>query len=82
MRSQPGTEVRLWQRKHHILPTRPMVSNKGPGLLALQKRIPTKVESSEVVKYLLRGKKYGTYGQIDTQADSGRESLSPTLVAV
>ena len=36
--------------------TRPVVSDKGPGPSALQKRISTKMESNET-KYLLRAKK-------------------------
>ena len=38
------------------LATRPVVSDKGPGPSALQKRISTKMESNET-KYLLRAKK-------------------------
>ena len=34
-----------------------MVSNKGPGLLALQKRIPTKVESSGTSQVFIKRRK-------------------------
>ena len=40
--SQPEAEAGLHQWKHQILATIPAVSDKGPGPLALQKRIPQK----------------------------------------
>ena len=46
-----------WQWKHQILPTRPVVHDTGPSLLALQK-ISTKIQKIvKHVKYLLRGKR-------------------------
>ena len=53
----PEFGARLWQLKHQILATRPVVSDKGPGPLALQKRIPTKMESSEPSKGCIKRKK-------------------------
>ena len=53
--SEPEIKVRSRQWEHQILATRPVVSGKGPGPLALQKRIPTKMESSEI-NCLLGGK--------------------------
>ena len=50
--SQPEVEAGSLWRKHQILATSPVVSDKGPGPLALQKRIPTKMESSEASIYL------------------------------
>ena len=55
--SQPETRAGLGEWQHEILVTRPVVSDKSPGLLALQKRIPTKMESSEPSKVCIRGKK-------------------------
>ena len=49
--SQPEVEAGSLWRKHQILATSPVVSDKGPGPLALQKRIPTKTESSEASIY-------------------------------
>ena len=46
----------LWPWEHQLLATRPAVSNKGPSPSALQKRVPTKMESSESSK-VLRGKR-------------------------
>ena len=45
------------QWKHQILATRPMVSDKGPGPSALQKRIPTKMESTEISKVFIKRNK-------------------------
>ena len=53
----PEFGARLWQLKHQTLATRPVVSDKGPGPLALQKRIPTKIESSEIDKLFIRRKR-------------------------
>ena len=40
-----------------------MVSDKGPGPLALQKRISTKIESSEASKVFIKGGgEYSTCG--------------------
>ena len=58
MGSQPETEAGSQWGEHQILATRPVVSDKGPGPLALQKRIPTKMESNEPNKvFIKRGKK-------------------------
>ena len=60
--------ARVWagsqQRKHQIPATRPVVSDKDPGPLALQKRIPQNWKVMKQVKYLLRKKKkeYSTCG--------------------
>ena len=43
------------QRKHQILATRTVVSDKGPGPSALQKRFSTKTESSEASKAFIKG---------------------------
>ena len=53
-------EDRLQQSEHHILITRPVVSDKGLGLSALQKRIATKTERSETNKVFIRRKKKST----------------------
>ena len=66
--SQMEIEAILWQWEHQILTTRPEVSDKGPGSMALQKRISTKMKT---VQYIWR----------DTQADF-RELLSHILMAV
>ena len=81
MGSQPETEAGLQVVKHQILATRSAVSDKGPGPSALQKRISTKTESSEVSEVFIKGKRV-QYMRIETQADSEGESLSCTLMAV
>ena len=43
----PARDRQLRWRKHQILATRQVVSDKGPVPSALQKRISTKMESSE-----------------------------------
>ena len=65
--SQMEIEAILWQWEHQILTTRPEVSDKGPGSMALQKRISTKMKT---VQYIWR----------DTQADSEGKFLSHALV--
>ena len=55
--SQPETGAGLGQWKHKILVTRPVVSDKSPGPLALQKRIPRKMESSEASKVCIKREK-------------------------
>ena len=65
--SWPEVEPGSWQWKHQILAIRPVISDKGPS--ALQKRIPTKMESSETRKVFTR-KKRVQYVSIDTRADS------------
>ena len=52
-----GDWAGLWWREHLILPTRLVISDKSPGPLALQKRIPTKMARSKI-KYTFRGKEY------------------------
>ena len=54
MGSQPETEAGSQWGEHQILATRPVVSDKGPGPLALQKRIPTKMESNEPNKVFIK----------------------------
>ena len=53
-----------------------MVSDKGLGPLGMQKRIPTKTESSEASKVFIKRKKRVQYMWIDTEAGSERESGS------
>ena len=67
--------------KHQILATRSVVNDKGPGPSALQKRISTKTESSDVSKVFIKRKRV-QYVWIETQADSEGESLSCTLMTV
>ena len=55
--SQPETEAGSQWWEHQILATRPMVSDKGPGPSALQKRIPTKTVSNEKGDVFLLGGK-------------------------
>ena len=55
--SQPETEAGSWWQKHQTLATRSLVSDKKPGPLAFQKRISTKMESSEASKVFIRRKK-------------------------
>ena len=65
--SQTEIEAILWQWEHEILTTRPVVSDKGPGSMALQKRISTKMKTVQ-------------YMWIDTQADSEGKFLGHALV--
>ena len=53
--SQPEIQAGLCQRKHQILSTRPVVSDKGPGPSALHRRKVVKQ-----VNYLLSGKEFST----------------------
>ena len=63
-----------------ILAARPVVSDKGPGPSALEKRIPTKMESSETsTGFIWRQSTHHVW--IDTQADSQGELLIRTLMA-
>ena len=62
-----GFPSRVWagsqQWKHQILATRPVVSDKDLGPLALQKRIPQNWRVMKQVKYLLKEKnEYNTCG--------------------
>ena len=61
--SHPGTEVRSQQWEHQILVTGP---HKGLGLSALQKKIPTKMESSEKSKVFITRKKSPVHVAIHT----------------
>ena len=63
MDSQPEIETMLRQYKRQILATRPVISDKGPGPTALQKRISRKTESSEASRvFIKRKKEYGICG--------------------
>ena len=63
--SQPGTEVVWWRWKHQVLATRPVVSDKGPGLWLWRKEFP---QRWKVVKQVFIGrKKYSTCGQTHGQ---------------
>ena len=57
MCSQPELDARLRQQEHQILATRPVVSDKGPGPLALQKIISTKTESCDSSQVIIKRKK-------------------------
>ena len=57
---------------------RTVVSDKGPGPSALQKRISTKTESSEASKVFIKGEKV----QYATGVLRKRENQSCTLMAV
>ena len=54
--SQPENGPRSQRWKRQILATRPVDSDQGPGPSPLQKRIPTKVESSETSKVFIKRK--------------------------
>ena len=73
--SQPEIEAGSQWWQHDILATRPVVSDKGPGPLALQERILTKTESSEASK-VLRGKKSTVHVNRHTGRLRERESLN------
>ena len=55
--SQPENGPWSEQWKQQLLATRPVDSDEGPGPLAWQNRIPTKVESSETSKVFIKRKK-------------------------
>ena len=55
--SQLEIEAGSQRGEHQMLATRPVVSDKGPDSLALQKRIPKRWKVMNQIKYLLRGKK-------------------------
>ena len=65
--SWPEAEAGSRQCKHQILAIRPVISNKDPS--ALQKRIPTKMESSEICK-VFTWRKRVQHVSIDTRTDS------------
>ena len=68
MGSQPEIEAGSRWRKHQTLATRPMISDKGPGPSALQKRTPIKTESSEASKVFIKRKQV-QYMWIDKHMD-------------
>ena len=80
--SQPEIEAASQQWKHQILATTQVVSDKGLGPSAMQKRIPTKIESSEASRIFIKRKKRVQYMWIDTEAGLEREWLSHVLMAV
>ena len=55
--SQPEMEAGSRQWKHQILAPRPVASDKDTGSLASQRRISTKMESSEASKVFTGRKK-------------------------
>ena len=61
--------------KHQILSTRPVVSDRGPDPLALQKRISTKMESNGACKVFIKREKV-QYVWTVTQEDSGGERVT------
>ena len=65
----------LWQWKHQILATRPVVSDIGPDPLALQKRISTKMESNGASKAFIKKGKV-EYVWTVTQEDSDGERVT------
>ena len=71
-----GFPARDWdgsqEWEHQILVTRPVFSDKGPGPLALQKRIPQRWKVVKQMRYLLRGKRIQCMW-IETLADLGKE---------
>ena len=70
--SRPAIEVRPQGWEHWTLASRPVVSDKSPSPSPLQRRIPTKMESSETSSI---SKAY-VYVWIDTLSES------PTLLVV
>ena len=56
-------QAESWWWERQILATRPVVSDKGPGLSVLQKRISTKTENSEASKVFIESKEYNMCGQ-------------------
>ena len=69
---------------HHILATRPVVNDKGPGSSALEKRISTKMGSSEASEEFFRKKKSTLHVDTHTGRFRGRvpELLSHVLLTV
>ena len=63
-----------WWWKLQILATRPGAGDKGPGPSVVQKRIFTKMESDETVKYLFGGGKCTVFA--DRRTGSLRERVS------
>ena len=56
--SQPEIEAGSQWWEHQILAAIPVVSDKGPGPSALEKKIPTKMESTEISKvFITRNKR-------------------------
>lgn len=73
-------EARSQMCEQEILTARPEAGHKGAGLLALPKRIPAKMKSSET-RCLLGGKGVWCVW-VDTQASSARGLLSRPLVGI
>ena len=73
-----GFPARDWdgsqQWQHRILVTRSVVSDKGPGSSALQKRIPTKMESGKTSKVFIKRKKNTVH--VDRHIGRLRERVS------
>ena len=78
--SQPEMEAGSWQWKHQILALRPVVSDKGPGPLALQKGISTTTESNEACEVFIR-RKTSTVA-VDRLRGRVPELLSHALIAI
>ena len=62
-----------WWWRQQMVATRPMVSDKGPGPLALRKRISTKTESSEATEVFINRKKRVQY-EVWTETSGLRDS--------
>ena len=61
--SQPEIETRVWRWKYQILAPRSVVSDTGPGPLALQKIISINIEGGEISKmFIKREKEYSWCG--------------------
>ena len=71
----------LQPSKHRIIATRPVVTDKGPGPSALQKRTSMEMEESEASKVFYEQEGVQC-AWTNTQADSEGESLSRVLMAV
>ena len=69
-----------WRWKNQILATGTVVSDKGPGPLALQKGISTKTESNEACKVFIRRKTSTVV--VDRLRGRVPELLSHTLIVV
>ena len=76
-----GDWAEPWWWEYQILAARPEVSDKGPGPSTMQKRISTKMESSEASEVFIKRKR-AQYVWLDTEAHSEGESLGCTLTAL
>ena len=74
MESQLGIGAVLQWGKHQILATRPVVSDRSPGPSAIQKRIPTKTDSSEISEVFVKRKKSTVH--VDRHTGELRERVS------